>query len=69
MHEGRMKNGVYSLRPGITGLAQINGRNALCDEEKLKQDGMYLERLGLRLDARIIISTLKKVLTHEGVEH
>lgn len=69
MHDGRMKSGVYSLRPGITGLAQVNGRNALCDEEKLRQDGLYLRELGIGLDAKIIISTLKKVLTREGVEH
>ncbi len=69
MHEGRLHNGIYSIRPGITGLAQISGRNALCDEEKLEQDSIYLSDLRLGLDAKILFSTLKKVITHEGVGH
>ena len=69
MHEGRLRQGVYSIRPGITGLAQISGRNSLCDEEKLTQDSIYLFGVGLRLDAKILFSTLKKVITHEGVGH
>lgn len=69
MHEGRIRNGVYSIRPGITGLAQVSGRNALCDDEKLEQDSIYLSDLRLVLDAKILFSTLKKVITHEGVGH
>ncbi|MBR2346118.1 MAG: sugar transferase [Clostridia bacterium] len=69
MHEGRLREGVYNIRPGITGLAQISGRNYLRDEEKLKQDSIYLSDLRLLLDAKIILSTLKKVITHEGVGH
>lgn len=69
MHEGRMRNGVYSIRPGITGLAQISGRNALCDDEKLREDGRYLLSLSPRLDAKILILTLKKVLWREDVGH
>jgi O-antigen biosynthesis protein WbqP len=69
MHEGRLRNGVYSIRPGITGLAQINGRNSLCDEEKLEQDSIYLSDIRLGLDAKILFSTLKKVIRHEGVGH
>jgi O-antigen biosynthesis protein WbqP len=69
MHEGRIRNGVYSIRPGITGLAQVRGRNLLCDEEKLEQDSIYLSDIRLGLDAKILLSTIKKVITHEGVGH
>lgn len=69
MHEGRMRDGVYTIRPGITGLAQISGRNALCDEEKLRADGRYLLSLSPQLDAKILLLTLKKVLWREGVGH
>ena len=68
MHRGRRENGVYSIRPGITGLAQVSGRNSLCDSEKLRQDIIYLSDMRLGLDARILLSTLKKVITREGVE-
>ena len=45
IHERRIQSGVYELRPGITGMAQVSGRNLLGDDEKLKNDCYYLDNL------------------------
>ncbi len=68
MHEERLRHGVYSLRPGMTGMAQINGRNAVCDEEKLGSDCFYLENIKMRLDVKILFATVAHVFKGEGVE-
>ncbi len=68
MHKKRMEQGVYSIRPGITGMAQISGRNLLCDEEKIKRDAYYLNNLKIRLDAEILRMTFIKVLRGDGVD-
>ena len=52
---------------GITGWAQIHGRNAISWEEKFSRDIWYVENWSLFLDARIIAATLKKVLSREGI--
>lgn len=57
----------HDVRPGLTGLAQINGRNAITWEEKFSYDVRYIERVSFFGDIRIIISTVKKVLKHEGI--
>ncbi|HLA63702.1 MAG TPA: sugar transferase [Rhodothermales bacterium] len=57
----------HEVRPGITGLAQVSGRNALSWEEKFALDVRYVDRLSFGLDARILALTLKKVLLREGV--
>lgn len=57
----------HAVRPGITGWAQVNGRNALSWEEKFKYDVWYVENLSLALDAKIIWITLIKVLRGEGI--
>ena len=67
MHEQRMCRGVYSLRPGITGMAQVNGRNLLCDEDKLTSDTYYLDNVRIWLDIKIIFKTAQKVIKGEGV--
>ncbi len=67
VHKERMDRGVYSIRPGITGMAQINGRNLLCDEEKIKSDAYYLENIKMKLDAKILFQTVFKVLKGEGI--
>ena len=51
IHDGRQRAGVYALRPGITGMAQIGGRNSLDDREKLEKDTYYLHNLRPSLDA------------------
>ena len=57
----------HDVKPGITGWAQVNGRNSVSWEDKFALDGWYVEHLGLRLDLRILVLTLRRVLTREGV--
>lgn len=67
VHEMRMRFGVYNIRPGITGLAQVNGRDLCSPGEKVRWDVKYLENFGLRLDVKILLATLPKVFGTEGV--
>ena len=53
--------------PGITGWAQVNGRNALTWEQKFALDVWYVDHQSLWLDARIIAMTIWKILTREGI--
>jgi lipopolysaccharide/colanic/teichoic acid biosynthesis glycosyltransferase len=57
----------HEVRPGITGWAQVNGRNAISWEEKLSHDIWYLNHITLLLDMKIISLTLKKVFMSEGI--
>lgn len=57
----------HDVKPGITGWAQVNGRNALSWEEKFTYDVEYVERISPRLDAKIILSTVEKVIRRHGV--
>ncbi len=57
----------HEVRPGITGWAQVNGRNALDWDERLRLDVWYVDHHGLWLDLRILWMTLFKVLRSEGV--
>ena len=57
----------HNVRPGITGWAQINGRNAISWEEKFKLDVWYVENQSFWLDIKILFMTVKKVLTQDGV--
>ncbi|TFV92744.1 sugar transferase [Blastococcus sp. CT_GayMR20] len=57
----------HEVRPGITGLAQVRGRNALTWEEKFAADVEYVERLSLRLDLQILGATISAVLTRHGI--
>lgn len=63
MHAMRMRFGVYDVRPGITGLAQINGRDMIANEEKLRYDVQYLKEFGFLTDMKILLATVPKVLT------
>ena len=67
IHERRMEEGIYTLRPGITGMAQVSGRNLLDDGEKLENDKYYLHNLRVSLDLKILLRTVAKVITKEGV--
>ena len=58
----------HAVRPGITGLAQINGRNCIKWSNKLEFDVKYVEKLSLLVDISIVLQTIKKVLKHSGVE-
>ncbi|WP_374032749.1 sugar transferase [Bdellovibrio bacteriovorus] len=67
--ELRTKYGVNNLRPGITGWAQVNGRDELPIAEKVKFDKYYSDHQSVLLDARIILITLLKVFLGDGVSH
>jgi lipopolysaccharide/colanic/teichoic acid biosynthesis glycosyltransferase len=57
----------HDVRPGITGLAQVRGRNALSWQEKFAADIEYVDSVGLRLDVRILVSTLAAVVRRTGI--
>jgi len=57
----------HNVKPGITGWAQINGRNTISWEEKFEFDLWYVENQSLRLDIKILFITFKKVFFREGV--
>lgn len=59
----------HELRPGITGWAQVNGRNALTWEERLDLDVWYVDNQSFWLDLRILWMTVGKVLTRDGISH
>ena len=57
----------HNVRPGMTGHAQVNGRNAISWEEKFKLDTWYVENQSLWLDFKIMLKTVKKVLAKEDI--
>jgi undecaprenyl phosphate N,N'-diacetylbacillosamine 1-phosphate transferase len=57
----------HEIRPGITGWAQINGRNAISWQKKFEYDIEYIDSLDFKFDCKIIFLTIKKVLISEGV--
>jgi len=59
----------HDVRPGITGWAQVNGRNAISWEEKFAYDLWYVERCGLLLDLKILYLTMLKIAKREGIAH
>ena len=65
----RTRHGVHELVPGLTGWAQVNGRDELPIPEKVALDIEYLERRSLWFDIRILWMTFVKVLRRDGVSH
>lgn len=65
----RRSAGIDALRPGITGWAQVNGRDDLSDERKLAFDREYLDRAGVGFDLRILALTVLRVARRDGVAH
>ena len=65
----RIEAGVDKLKPGITGLAQINGRDELSLEEKVKLEKEYLIRKSFLFDIEILVKTFTNVLFSKGVNH
>ena len=57
----------HNMRPGMTGHAQVNGRNAISWEEKFKLDTWYVENQSLWLDFKIMLKTVKKVLAKDDI--
>lgn len=65
----RVQAGVDQLIPGITGWAQINGRDEISLEEKVQYEKEYLERKSFWFDLKIVVFTFVKVLNSNGVQH
>lgn len=57
----------HEVRPGLTGYAQVNGRNSLTWEDKFKKDVFYVDHVSFGLDWQIVLKTVKTVLRHEGI--
>lgn len=57
----------HDVRPGITGWAQVNGRNALCWDDKFALDLWYVDHQGLLLDFKVLALTLRNVLARHGI--
>lgn len=62
----RDKFGANDIRPGLTGWAQINGRDELPIEQKAKLDGEYVQKLGIMIDLRCLLLTIMAVLKRDG---
>jgi O-antigen biosynthesis protein WbqP len=67
--ELRTKNGLHTLMPGITGWAQVNGRDNLTVSQKVAYDEFYMKNKSLFLDLKILYLTLFKVIKSDGVQH
>jgi len=67
--EARTRAGIHQLTPGLTGWAQIHGRDELSLDEKVSLDAEYLRRRGFSLDAQILLQTVRRVIGGEGVAH
>lgn len=67
IHQVRMKYGVYTTKPGITGLAQIHGRDMVSPVDKVRWDVMYLEKYGFWNDIKILLATIPAILGGHGV--
>lgn len=67
--EMRTKAGVHTVRPGLTGWAQINGRDELPLVEKVKLDLDYMSRQSFAFDMKVIFLTVLKVLRRDGITH
>ena len=67
--ELRTKAGVHTLMPGVTGWAQVNGRDELSIPDKVKMDTYYLKNQSLYLDIKILFLTILKVFKTEGISH
>lgn len=67
IHAMRMRFGVYAIRPGVTGLAQINGRDQVSPTEKVRWDVKYIQNFGFWQDVKIIFATIPKIFGGEGI--
>lgn len=67
--DSRTQHGIHLLLPGLTGWAQVNGRDELDVAEKVKFDRFYLENQSFLFDLKIILKTILKVISRDGVTH
>ena len=58
----------HEVRPGLTGLAQVSGRNAMSWKEKFEKDIEYVDNLTFLMDVKVVLLTVKKVFDREGIE-
>ncbi len=68
VHKLRKVNNVYLIRPGLTGLAQVNGRDFLDVEEKVKFDTEYLHNMSFWLDFKIFLKSIRVVFKRQGLK-
>ena len=59
----------HEVRPGLTGLAQVSGRNAATWKERFRKDIEYVDQVSFRLDVKILFLTIKKIFLREGIEY
>jgi lipopolysaccharide/colanic/teichoic acid biosynthesis glycosyltransferase len=59
----------HNVKPGITGWAQVNGRNAISWQKKFEYDVWYVDKISFLVDVKIILLTLKKVFIREGINN
>ena len=67
IHDMRDRFGVYTVRPGVTGLAQVNGRDTVLPADKVRYDVKYVEKFGFFTDVKILFATVPKVFAGSGV--
>lgn len=67
IHKLRLENGIYSVRPGMTGWAQINGRDEVSGEQKVVLDKYYVDNWSLLFDLKIIFGSFSAVILGKGV--
>lgn len=58
----------HEVRPGLTGLAQVSGRNAMSWEKKFEKDVEYVDNVSFSMDLRIVLLTIKRVFSREGID-
>lgn len=68
IHDLREKNGVYTVRPGITGWAQINGRDDVSIEEKVELDKYYVDNMSVKFDLEILFKSFFAVLLEKNIK-
>ena len=68
-HYNSFENRRHEVRPGLTGLAQVSGRNAATWKERFQRDIEYVDHISFGLDVKIFFLTIKKVFIHEGIEY
>jgi O-antigen biosynthesis protein WbqP len=65
----RKKHGINSIKPGITGWAQINGRDEIDVQEKIELEKWYMINKSLIMDLKIVIKTISKIISSKNVSH
>ncbi len=67
-HYNSHDNRRHEVRPGLTGLAQVSGRNAISWKEKFEKDVEYVDNITFLMDLKIVLMTVKKVFVRDGIE-